>query len=353
MKNLFVMHTQYNIISAVAVLEKEFSEDENDLIIIAEFPLTEAYVTRLEQIFKNVWVAQSRFDNSKGIQKLFHFWKKYRKCLAASKEHYDHVITAQEEYFDTLLVSKISEKNVKLKWYSVEEDAYYITGTHELHSSRLKKIAKNIYYTIIIPLIFGQNRLFEVHPCYGANSNIQKIFLTYPELARHEIQCKEKAELKAPELQKAVKMIYRGLSENVCVDSHSVVFFSDLFERYRNRDTIISLAEMCFLLSTEHHRRFYIKYHPRETEKIKAIPKQFELPTTLPAELILAENSEKGITIIGNQSTSVFLARKMGYRTISLVWIENPEKINEAAIFFEKIGIECITNIKAIEEDLV
>ena len=54
MRNLFIMHTQYNILSAVAVVKQEYAEDENDLIVSAEFDITESYTQHLIREFKNI-----------------------------------------------------------------------------------------------------------------------------------------------------------------------------------------------------------------------------------------------------------------------------------------------------------
>lgn len=350
MKNLFIMHTQYNIISAVAVLKKDYQEEQNDLIVVSEFPIAEEYVNKLRRLFRHVWVAQFGFDSTQGVQKLRALLAKYKRCSEPRKERYDRVITAQEQYLDTLLVSQLKSNNPRLEWQSVEEDAYYSLGTVKPRTPYIRHLVKTGYYHVLLPLIFGKNFLYEELPCYGANSHIDKIYLTYPQFARPEIKCTRRIELNAPEIQQAVKTIYG--TTNICLEKNSVLFFSDLSDRYRNRRAIETLVTSLAVLSEQQGRRFYIKYHPREKSKITGVSADGELPASLPAELLLAGNIGKNITIIGNQSTAVFLAKKMGYQTFSFARMENPDDIDESVRFYEKIGIKCITNFNEVKESL-
>lgn len=43
MNNLFVLHTQYNLILAIGLCKTELKNDTNDLILFEDFKITERY----------------------------------------------------------------------------------------------------------------------------------------------------------------------------------------------------------------------------------------------------------------------------------------------------------------------
>lgn len=343
MRNLFLMHTQYNILSALTIANQEYASDENDLAISAEFNVTEEYLYLLKNEFRNVWILQSKFDSTGASHRAGVFADKYKKAKEMLKVKYDRIITAQEQYFDTLLVTKLHQRNPQLVWQSVEEDAYYsITSGRVLRSSLIRRAAKWFYYAAFLPAAYGENAYYEKIPCYGANRGIQTLFLTFPVEAREELNSKEKKEVLSEYLVYAVQKLYAQNQEECILQEKSVVFFSDLISRYVDSEMIYQAVQTLF----DKYRRLgyhpYIKYHPRETQPWPFGQDVAILPSHLPAELILAQNKGRQLISVGNTSTAIILSRKFGYKTYSLVR-KSSQMLNENAIaFFEKIGIECV-----------
>lgn len=356
MNNLFIMHTQYNILLALASIEKDFKGDDNDLIVLAEFPLKDEFIKKIKVFFQNVYVAQAQYDNSNGFFKLFHFFSKYYRCRYVCCKFYDRVITSQDQYFDTLLVSKIMKKNKKIKWFSVEEDAYYSLGISLQPEKKVKKIIKSIYYNYLLSFLFGKNTMYEMQPCYGANHAIERLYLTYPEFVRNELKDKTKAKIEFTDIQFAVKQLYTNNitdRNEMTLKNRSILFLGDLSERYRNYFKIKEIVSFLSDFCKDSNWHLYIKYHPRETNKFSLPFAEKEISPTIPAEALLSENINKQIIVIGNQSTAVFLAKKLGYKTISIARLENPSMIDASTIFYQKIGIICIENINQLKEEIL
>lgn len=343
MRNLFIMHTQYNILSALAVVMQEYSKDENDLLISAEFDITESYVNRLMREFKNVKIIQDHFDGTGVWSRAAVFRRKYKKTGDFLTTKYDSVITAQEQYFDTLIVAKLRENNPNLVWKSVEEDAYYtISPVGQANKSFLRNAAKILYYKLFLPLIYGKNPYHEKLPCYGSNSGIQTIFLTFPQFARKELSGKDKEEILSHNFIEATQRLYAAKRSDCTVQNRSVIFLSDLISRYSDADVIYHQINELFHIYRNKGYHLYVKYHPRETapwdfqEDIQVISSSY------PSELLLAENQGKDVICIGNASTAIVLSVKFGFETFSLAG-KCSEVRNEALIdFYTKIGIKLI-----------
>lgn len=356
MRNLFIMHTQYNLIMATAVVQEYFKEEQNDLILIAEFPVTEPYIRQLEKIFSEVWVLQDCFDNAQNVRKLFSFIKKMAKLKSSNIINiaYDTVISAQEEYFDTLIVTKLKNKNRLLHWYAVEEDAYFAYNLNHCSQNYLRKILKKTYYCML-KVIYGRNDFYESINCYGMNRNIEKLFLSYPQYVRKELRGKTAAEICEEALIDATKTLYQYLYTNSCLlPLHSILFLSDLTDRYDNRAEIEKIVRLISIFSAKHELNFFIKYHPREDNKFEGLKNFRELPTLIPSEMVMAYNYGRGIVVIGNKSTSVYMAKKMGFKTWSIIRLQSGDGYRQCGVesFYNKIGIKCIGNIADVEKVL-
>lgn len=343
MRNLFIMHTQYNILSALAVVKQEYVEDENDLIVSAEFDITESYTQQLIHEFRNVRIIQDHFDRTGVLHRAAVFRRKYKKTRGSLAIKYDRVITAQEQYFDTLIVAKLRENNPNLIWQSVEEDAYYtISPVHLANQFFLRNSAKAFYYKLFLPLMYGKNPYREKLPCYGSNSGIQAIFLTFPQFARKELAGKDKKEIFSQSLIAATQSLYIGKQSDCTVQNRSVIFLSDLISRYPNADAIYQQINGLFQAYRKKGYHLYVKYHPRETSPW-AFPEDIQMiSSSYPSELLLAKNQGKDIICIGNASTAIILSAKFGFETFSLVRKCSKDQNKDIIDFYTKIGIKLI-----------
>ncbi|MCC8112032.1 MAG: alpha-2,8-polysialyltransferase family protein [Ruminococcus sp.] len=117
-----------------------------------------------------------------------------------------------------------------------------------------------------------------------------------------------------------------------------LIIVSDLIERYRNREEIVSLFNEIAAFCEESGIELYIKYHPRETNKIQTECRIQELSTGVAVEKLYLDFNESKTVVLGNMSTSVLTAKKLGFKTISIMKMNDPQQNIISA--YEKIGIE-------------
>lgn len=65
MNNLFVLHTQYNLILAIGLCKTELKNDTNDLILFEDFKITERYKEVFDKNFINVHVINGNYHKGK------------------------------------------------------------------------------------------------------------------------------------------------------------------------------------------------------------------------------------------------------------------------------------------------
>ena len=54
MNNLFVLHTQYNLMLAIGLCKTEFENDKNDLILFEDFKIKDKFKSKLITLFNTV-----------------------------------------------------------------------------------------------------------------------------------------------------------------------------------------------------------------------------------------------------------------------------------------------------------
>lgn len=346
MRNLFIMHTQYNLILATSILIKENKEGTNDLVLHAEFKISNNYMAALKEIYDNIWIIQDKFNGDKHLPKLLKFIKKYRKAKAIFKYKYDNVFTSQEEYFDTLLLTKLSKCN-SFRYHSVEEDAYFsfnrernldqIPFSNYYNSKRLF----NKIFNFTLKEIFGTNIYFRPVHCYGMNPSITDAHVIFPQCVRREIQGKRLHEVDNNMIIQGVHNLYKNVNCDIQTTENGVLFFFDLLSRYKDIESIQKIVKQIVKICEENKLLFYYKYHPRETSTISFIEdigccKQF--PAIIPSEKILIDLYGKDLIVLGNATTAIQVAAKLNFKTYSIASIDRMN--NEYAIeAFKRMGI--------------
>lgn len=343
MKNLFVLHTQYNIITGLAVLNKYHTNDENILLLIAEFKIDDHYLTKLKRLFSEVIVVQENFSNVKAHKRVQDFNAKISKCKNVLNDRFDKVIICQENYLDMLIVTKHAHK-ADISCYSVEEDAYF--SWKQDSEISLKSRAISSVYNSVLTILHGRNKCYEKVCCYGMNRNIKRSYLMFPQCARAEIKSKELIELEATNIRKSISLLYPEKIDTV--KGKSVVFFFDLINRYSDKHKIEQLVKELFEFSKYNNYNLICKYHPREMDKFRFLDNEsnvIQIDSIIPAEKLVNELDNTQTVIIGNATTAIQVARKLGFDVVSIVNLN--ENTNHKMISaFEQMGILLPSNIE-------
>lgn len=333
MKNLFVLHTQYNLILGMGIMLNRYKEDQNDLIVYAEFTLLEELKIKLEQTFCQVFYVRERYENEKNdffnIER--DLYSKYAliKKSVVGNHAYDNVFISQDRPLESLIVGHCKKLNRQCKFWYIEDgcDSYfsinpvknypdYNPGWHTKRSWIIRKLLYGSTYCSDERsglYIYGQSKYFDGH------------YVIFPKFIRPQLKSKKVAEITIEEIIDGVRAIYSDFQIKINKASRYVLFFFDLMERYRNLQTIRNIIDNIVANTQKDDTLVLLKYHPRETDKFKFEESRNveEIPHIIPAEKLLCDLFGKEVTVYGNATTAIVVAEKMGFNTISIAGFEN------------------------------
>lgn len=351
MKNLFVMHTQYNLILSAAVLCGMPAAD-NTLVLFSEFSLNEQMQTALERVFDRVIVVRDHFyapssalDEVKEIRRLL------KKVKSLKNEYFDNIYMSQERIFDMILCARVKKINPKARCYHIEEDAYYsINEKYNAENFIFKESfrAKRRKFLFALLLLGYPYNYKDLQYCYGMSSEYHAAMLLFPGLARKELQGKELMEIKSQELLAGIDAIYADKETQYPPAEKYTLFFFDLMNRYRNPKKVREIVMETIKCSKEKGRTVLFKYHPRETDKFKDIEGAFEISHIIPAEKVLFDLKDTDTVIMGNATTSCIVAAKLGFRVASICKIEAPNNDKMHSVM-QKMNILCLKSTSELK----
>lgn len=344
MNNIFIMHTQFNLLLAIALKNQCFSNDKNVLLIHAEFELSNEMIAKLENEFSKVIVLQNNYTDFHKLKQFKHIKKILKKLNFEELGIVDRVVLSQDNYIDTLLITKIHKSN-DFEILAVEEDVYFGLDP-ETFNRRIKKEQKSLtrkIYNFLLRLLFGKNVFYQKCICYGCNSNIQKLYVFFPDSLRKELVHKETISINKTMFLNAIDVLLPAVDYGNSLEpkQKTIFLFLDLVERYKNKDDVKEMIEKTIKYSKSLNINVFVKYHPRETDKFIKIEENtiFEIRNNIPAERVFSSLSDNRSAIfIGNKSTVVQMARYFGFKTISLITILDEDN-NSCVLFFNKIGV--------------
>ena len=349
------MHTQYNLILACGLVLTNYKEDENHLILHAEFKLKPFLLDNLKNVFSKITVVQDEYYK---IRNPFSHDLHICGLMSKSKEYigqnYENVFLTQENYWDTLLLSKMTVHRI----IDIEEDIYFSSSESNDSSGKVRPIKQFLrkLRSIARRCIFGKNKYYSVLSSpsfYGDNQMYCSYYVLFPFAVRKCIidRKKEINEIDKDMLSKGIDCLYDGIDLNFEKGKYAV-FFMDLIERYPNRDKAEESFRAIIRICVENNYHVLLKYHPRETNKIKMLPDSVEeIEAIIPAEKVLTSLMGNQVIVIGNMTTALNSSVKLGFQTISLMNLL--EIRNESAVkFYGKIGIHIPKYLNDINEFL-
>ena len=351
MKNLFIMHTQYNLILSTGIL-KRYQDAENILLLYCEFNLTDEIYRALEKAYSKVIVIRDKYIAFSSASKEIKFIRSsLHKIKNLFSEKFDNVFLSQERILDVAIYSRLKRKNPGLKCFQIEEDAYYSIN-NRYHDEKyvqkytLKEKLSRLRYAVMVR--GSSTVLRENIYCYGMWSGYDGVYVLYPDLVRRELKGKKIIGITSEELAYGINSIYSDVNTIYPEKEKYTLFFFDLMERYSNPSKVKDIIKNIIALSLKSGRTVLFKYHPRETEKIGNICGAFELQHLIPAEKILSDLKGKDVVVIGNATTSCVVAAKLGFNVISICKIEFDTN-DRMHTCMEEMGIHCIEDPNNIE----
>lgn len=332
MNNLFILHTQYNIILGTAIALGRAKEDRNDLVVYAEFGVSDEYQKHIENVFDNVVYIRKHFSPlPKGrIETEWNLFKEYAifKKSSLSKMVYDNVYLSQDRPLDCMIFGYFKNKNNDCKCADIEEDCYYSLNI-KLNNSDYEPLPVKYRAHACRRFFYGKKYMHNPkNYYYGQSSFFDSHYVLYPLCVRQHI--KDRAtqinEITSQEIAEAVKSVYGKEKIKIPPRKKYYLFFFDLMERYSNPEGIKTIVHNLNSRAQQENSILLLKYHPRETNKFN-IEDAFEIPNQVPAEKLLSDMSGLDVTVLGNATTSIVVASKFGFKTICIAKINGSDNV--------------------------
>lgn len=353
MKNVYILHTQYNLILGTAIKHFAYYNDINILCIQAEFQLKRELIESLEKQFDKVLILSDHYIRSDGLRlkrekELYNAWKSLRPLLTSS---IDRIIISQDRKVETAFITKAIARNPRLEVIDVEEDCYYslndmynhITQEEYIDSLRLvskKTIVCKSLLKYLHRCLYGKDLVEGYYYFYGMNKIFSSSYVLFPDEVRTDMTCPKRIEISKEELLLGIENIY-GKCDGKNYSDNCIIWFFDLIERYKSPDSIEEIVRGIIKYCTNYNINFYCKLHPRENKNFDVLNSKCVhiIDRIIPAEKVLLDLQNKNPVILGNVTTVLQVAKKLDFKVISVAKIE--ENSNTQILdFYKAIGVE-------------
>lgn len=315
MKQLFVCHTQYNLILASGI-----SERCDDLILFKDFDLKDDLKKKLEDHFERCLFLcgnypKKELTSKEKLEKI----SRDNKSLKSFIARYDRIFIVDDMCIQEMYALKCAYKknrSVEMAWLEDGANAYFKNSSISkgMGSTPFKRFLRKIVFTVKYGL-FG---FYDLGECMGAHFRLSHIYVCFPEYVRPELMHKKKVEIKNGQFISGMRFMYQGAP---CVmDENCMIIALDLLSVYGDSltkvdDAVKELKESAVRAG----KTVYCKYHPRETETLPALGNVITLDSRIGIENYLINTTAKHMTVVGFKSTALQIAKKMGFDVISLV----------------------------------
>lgn len=342
MKNLFVLHTQYNLILSLALILEKHQNDENHLILFKDFKLSEEMLQTLQNQFSSVKVCTGFLNvEDRSWKKKAARYRMQKAEFEADNRVYDNVYLVEDTVIPEQYIMRHSyrkNKNVRFSYIGDGGDAYYTI----IDPKKLTGISRHGYLIAARKIVFkyglGLGRFYHHASCFGSSPILTDCYELFPMHLRQELQKKNKHEIKGEYLIQAAKLLYSHLTPPVIEENALVIMMDKLtvYGDFKLFDRVTS--ELIEKAGTE-GRKIYYKYHPVETQIYPKAENWIELDRTLPAEFMLSCADPNKTWVVGIMTTALQAAKKMGHNVTSYIESFAPER-EEVIELYKKIGID-------------
>lgn len=323
MKNLFICHTQAQLILASGLVRGRFKEDINDLILFVDFGLTQRQKERLNGTFNRILFLQSiypaEYNTLRAKLKWYpNDWKEIKKFVV---DKYDRAFAVCDWLLlvqNTLKRVYTMNPEVELAWLEDGITSYYgdsdIRGG--LDSNNFTQIIRKLLIKNILGLGYFYERDFRET---GGLKCLKTVYSCYPDCVREPYKSKRcLVGITDEEYQTGLKTMYAAAQLDIKIPA--VILVVDKLDRYVYPELV---KESIYKFIEQSHREgkaVLCKFHPRETQiwdvfdGCSLLDKSVGIESTYLALL----DKKDDVSIVGIKSTGLMSAKKMGYNAISL-----------------------------------
>lgn len=345
-KNLFICHTQSQLILASGLALGRFKDDENLLILFVDFGITDELKERLDGTFSRTLYLQSiypsEFNTAKAKLKWYpQDWKLIRQFLPSGISSVflvcDHVLLEQK------IIRKIwkDDKSARFSWLEDGITAYYqdsnIPGG--LDSNFFTRLIRKIIFKYFLCIGFVYERDFWET---GGSKMLKYVYTCYPDAVREPYRSHKKlVAITDEEYLIGLQAMYPKAT--LGIQPNTVILVIDKLDRYAFPDKVRASLDTYIKQSKAEGKTVICKFHPRETEIWDIFEDFPEIDKSVGIEsaYVSLADMKDTITIVGVKSTGLMTAKKLGYNVVSLFPSCGEENENLVK-FYEKLEIELV-----------
>lgn len=352
--NLFVCHSQAQLILAVGLVKGRFFNEENHLILFKDFDLKPEMKGDLDKIFDKTLY---RIGCYPATNKSWGFkLKQYPSDLKSIQRFmngiYEKVFVICDDAIPEIFILKRAVKwnpSVDLIWLEDGSHPYYTNGAVNdgFNSNKLTRIIRKIIFKYFFML--GDFYDFEGN-FMGSNKNIKTVYLTFVGCERGVYQAKKKINISDNDYKLGIKKLFNKKLPDL--DDKSVILVLDKIDVYKNLDLVKKLIEQISNILLKKKVKLYYKCHPREEDYLEEFESIEGLDKNIGIEYYYSSNLGKEMTVLGIKSTGLQASKKLGLNTISIAKIVN-ENNADLDNFYNKIGIHTPDSTLELKQLLV
>jgi hypothetical protein len=354
MNNLFVCHTQANLLLACALAKGRLCSDENHLILFEDFKASQELRIVLEQTFSKVLYRTGTFlvANKTWKAKLNRYPNDLNAIKSFMDTEYDNVFEVCDDCIPELYILKRAfkkNKNVDFAW--LEDGSFpYFRNTINV-SGFSTNSATRFIRQIVFKYLLGFGMFYDFEGLFmGSNRILKKAYLTFPDKQRSLYASKEIIGITDEEFKKGMTTLYPPQKENR-LESGDVLLVLDKLDVYKDVKKIKSAISELVENFQQQGLNIYYKYHPREESQIEELKSCKEIPRFTGVENIYSASQGNNILIIGVKSTGLQNAIKMGFKVISIANVVD-ERDSDVFSFYSKIGVNIINSYENLNNIL-
>lgn len=346
MTNLFICHTQAQLILASGLTRGRFATHKNDLILFVDFGITEELKLRLKNIFSRVLFLQSIYPAEYNTfqAKLKWYPEDWKRIKEFVKDKYDRAFAVCDWL---LLVQKTLKRVHKLNpsaemiWLEDGITAYYSDSDSYggLDSNELTRTIRKLLFKYALGLGRFYDRDFRE---MGGLECLKTVYSCYPESVREPYKSNRNLiAITDDEYRAGLKSMYETTNHELKLPV--VILVVDKLDRYARpemiKDTVSRFIEQCH----RDGKTIVCKFHPREEQKwdvFSGCP-TFDKSIGIESIYLALMDKRDNVTIAGIKSTGLMSAKKLGYNVISL-FPSCGEKNDNLIKFYKSLEIELI-----------
>ncbi|WP_256003312.1 alpha-2,8-polysialyltransferase family protein [Pedobacter deserti] len=342
MRNLFVCHSQAQLMLAIGLIKGRFKADSNDLILFIDFAITPDTRKKLTDSFETVLFRPGIFppSNKSWRRKLLSMPTDLVRIGQFIRRKYDRVFEVCDGNIPEIyIVKRCFSLNKHTEFIWLEDGSYpYFQNVIDVDgfnsNDRMRFLRK-----VIFKYVFMLGKFYDFQGAHmGANRWLKTAYLTLKGKERDIYASKDIVEISASEYRLGIETLFG--SGNIRLRENSILLVMDKSNVYKSLASVRELVMKIFEVSERSGRMLYYKLHPRETTDFINIPNSaYMLDSSIGIESYYsAAGINSNVVVIGVKSTALQSAKLLGFKTISTSLIID-EGDSDVLQFYKEIGV--------------